>query len=261
MKKCPECGNPSYDGAPVCGNCGFKFPKPKVAVRKEESIFEKQPKAAVPKEESIFEKQPKAAVPKDEKIFEKQPKVQKSSSNESTISIIKQRKLLIGAILLITLIVIFAIVLTGSNDSKPSIETGDTNDFSQGDFSFKYPANWEEYDGKDSEHAGAKFFKNENNTIIEYYNSTMDSTSLKEITQSRISYAQQSGSAVELVETITLDGRNTSNVILENANGDYTRFVSMFSDGKLYVFKMSGDSINSITSPDIESMLSTADIA
>ena len=44
MKKCPECGNPSYDGAPVCGNCGFKFPKPKVAAPRQESIFEKAPK-------------------------------------------------------------------------------------------------------------------------------------------------------------------------------------------------------------------------
>ena len=31
-EKCPECGNPSYDGAPVCGNCGYKFPKPKVSL-------------------------------------------------------------------------------------------------------------------------------------------------------------------------------------------------------------------------------------
>ena len=43
MKKCPECGNPSYDGAPVCGNCGYKFPKPKVAAKRE-SIFEGQPR-------------------------------------------------------------------------------------------------------------------------------------------------------------------------------------------------------------------------
>ena len=58
-----------------------------------------------------------------------------------------------------------------------------------------------------------------------------------------------------------MDGRNASNIILENADGDYTRYVSMFSDGELYVFKITGDSINSITSDEITSMLNTADIA
>ena len=43
MKKCPECGNPSYDGAPVCGNCGYKFPKPKVKAPIQEDIFEDRP--------------------------------------------------------------------------------------------------------------------------------------------------------------------------------------------------------------------------
>ena len=89
----------------------------------------------------------------------------------------------------------------------------------------------------------------------------MDSTSLKEITRDRINYAQNNNSFVELVETITLDGRNASNIILENADGNYTRFVSLFSDKNLYVFKISGDSINSVTSPDITEMINTADIA
>jgi hypothetical protein len=84
---------------------------------------------------------------------------------------------------------------------------------------------------------------------------------LKEVTQERIGYAQETGSFVELVETITLDGRNASNIILENADGDYTRFVSMFSDGELYVFKINGDSINSVTSDEINSVVNTADIA
>ncbi|WP_305515600.1 zinc ribbon domain-containing protein [Methanobrevibacter sp. V14] len=44
MKKCPECGNPSYDGAPICGNCGYNFPKPKVVAPKSEDIFQKEPK-------------------------------------------------------------------------------------------------------------------------------------------------------------------------------------------------------------------------
>ena len=42
MKKCPECGNPSYDGAPACGNCGYKFPKMKPSAPKKE-IFDKAP--------------------------------------------------------------------------------------------------------------------------------------------------------------------------------------------------------------------------
>ena len=85
--------------------------------------------------------------------------------------------------------------------------------------------------------------------------------SLKEINQNRISHAQDSGSYVELVETITLDGRNASNIILENSDGNYSRFVSMFTDGELYVFKISGDSINSITSEDISNTINSADIA
>ncbi len=240
MKKCPECGNPSYDGAPVCGNCGFKFPKQKVAAPKRESIFEKAPKE------------------------EKSPKEKKPSSNESTIDIIKDNKLIIGAILLITLIVICGIVLTGSNNKNGGgspIQINDVAEFSEGDFSFKYPKSWKILNESDENHIGAKFFENGNNTIIEYYNSTMESSSLKEITQDRISYAQDSGSYVELVETVTLDGRNASNIILENADGNYTRFVSMFSDGKLYVFKISGESINSITSEDITSVINSADIA
>ena len=44
MKKCPECGNPSYDGAPVCGNCGYNFPKPKSSVPRNEDIFQQEPK-------------------------------------------------------------------------------------------------------------------------------------------------------------------------------------------------------------------------
>ena len=66
---------------------------------------------------------------------------------------------------------------------------------------------------------------------------------------------------MELVETIKLDGRNSSNIILENANGNYTRFVSMFSDGNLYVFKITGESMNAVTSNDITTMINSADIA
>lgn len=233
MKKCPECGNPSYDGAPVCGNCGFVFPKQKVAAPKKESIFEKEPQ-----------------------------KEKKPSSDESTINIIKDNKLVIGAILLITIIVIFGIVLTGSNNKGSSaIQSTDVVEFNEGGFSFKYPTNWQIVNGSDENHENAKFFENENKTLIEYYNTTMDSSSLKDITQERISYAQNSGSYVELVETITVDGKNASNVILENADGNYTRFVSLFNNGNLYVFKIIGNTINAVTSSDINSAINSTKIA
>ena len=233
MKKCPECGNPSYDGAPVCGNCGFVFPKQKVAAPKKESIFEKEPQ-----------------------------KEKKPSSDESTINIIKDNKLVIGAILLITIIVIFGIVLTGSNNKGSSaIQSTDVVEFNEGGFSFKYPTNWQIVNGSDENHENAKFFENGNKTLIEYYNTTMDSSSLKDITQERISYAQNSGSYVELVETITVDGKNASNVILENADGNYTRFVSLFNNGNLYVFKIIGNSINAVTSSHINSAINSTKIA
>ena len=242
MKKCPECGNPSYDGAPVCGNCGYKFPKPKVVAPKREDIFKQD---------------------------EKEPKTDKKSSNdEDTVSIIKDNKVVIGAILIITLIVICGIFLMGSNNqtgngssSNPVIQsTSDLLEYSAKDFSFKYPSTWKEVNGSDAEHPGAVFFQDENNVTIEYYNISNDAKSLKDITQDRITHAQTQGAYVELVETITLDGRNSSNILLEDSEGDYVRYVSMFSDGELYVFKITGDSENSVNSQDIENTINTADI-
>ena len=122
-------------------------------------------------------------------------------------------------------------------------------------------SSWNEVNGTDSDHEGSVFFKNENGTIIQYYNVSNDSTSLKDITQDRISYAQENGNYIDTVQTITLDGRNASDVILEQSNGNYTRYVSLFSNGELYVFKISGDSLNSINSSDINTVLQTADIA
>ena len=236
MKKCPECGNPSYDGAPVCGNCGYKFPKSKVVAPKREDIFQQE-----------------------------EPIVKKETNNEEdTISIIKDKKLVIGIILAITLIVIGGIIITGNNNNHGNskvIQSNDLLEYSSADFAFKYPSSWKKINLTDEEHPGAVFFQNKNNVTIEYYNISNDAASLKEINQDRISVAQGSGDFVEVVETITLDGRNASNMILENADGDYTRYVSMFSDGKLYVFKMSGSSENSLTSEDIESTISSADIA
>jgi hypothetical protein len=242
VKKCPECGNPSYDGAPVCGNCGYKFPKAKVVA------------------------------PKREDIFQQEPKVKKESSNDDTLTIIKKNKLVIGIILAITLIVICGIVFMGSGNNGSSSGTNDTSssilptsenllEYSANGFEFKYPESWKSINRSDAEHPGAVFFQNEDNVTIEYYNISNDAKSLKDITQDRISYAQKSGDYVQLVETITLDGRNSSNMLLENADGDYTRYVSMFSDGKLYVFKVTGDSENSVTSEAIDNVIKTADIA
>ena len=234
MKKCPECGNPSYDGAPICGNCGYKFPKAKVAA------------------------------PKKEDIFKKEPEVKKTSNDKDTISILKEKKLLIGIILAITFIVICGILLTGSNNSynsNPVIQSNELHEFKANNFSFKYPSSWKQVNGTDEQHPGAISFQNEENTTIEYYNITSDAKSLKDITQQRIDYAQTTGDYVELVETITLDGRNASNMIFGNANGDYTRYVSMFSDGQLYVFKITGTSENSINSEAIENTINSADIA
>lgn len=230
MKKCPECGNPSYDGAPVCGNCGYKFPKAKNSVPKGEDIFKKEHK--------------------------KEP-----SNDESTLNIIKQKKLIIGIILVITLILICGIFLTGSTNKSSPIQSVDTEKYSAGSFSFKYPGDWQELNQTDEEHPGAIFYKTANNTTVEYYNVSSSASSLKEINQNRITHAQSVGASVTLLETITLDGRNASNIILENADGNYTRYVSMFSNGELHVFRLSGDSVNSITSDEINSVINSADIA
>ena len=241
MKKCPECGNPSYDGAPVCGNCGYKFPKPKVAAKRE-SIFEGQPRV-------------------EKKTEKEKPEVKKPSNEPSVLDIIKEKKLIIGIIVLITLIVICGIFITGSNkNATTSVISGDLADYDAGDFSFKYPKDWEEVNLTDSDHETAIFFK-DNNTVIEHYNISSSATSLKEINQQRISRALSDGDAVELLETVTLDGRNGSNIILEDSDGNYTRYVSMFTDGELYVFKITGDSINSITSDKINAMVNSANIA
>ena len=227
MKKCPECGNPSYDGAPVCGNCGYKF---------------QMKKNKAPKREDIFQKP-------------KKPK-KKSSDNESVIEIINQNKLVIGAILIVTIIVICGIVLTGSNTKGT---TNNLVEFNDNGLSFKHPKNWEVINGSDAEHIDAKFFRGGNNTTIEIYNVTAGSTSLKDITQQRITYAQGNGAYVTVVEPITIDGRNSSNVVLENANGTYTRFVSILGDGQIYVFKITGKTFDSVISSGINETVKSAD--
>ena len=232
MKKCPECGNPSYDGAPVCGNCGYVFPKPKVSA------------------------------PKGKDIFEKDLEVKKTSNNESTVSILKKHKLLIGAIILITLIVICGIVLTsGPNQSSSTpIQTSNLNEYVDNGFSFSYPTEWIQANYTDSDHENAIFLE-KGEVILEYYNVTSDYSNLKEVTLDRIDHAQNNGAYVELVETITLDSRNGSNIVFENDDGDYTRYVSLLSDGELYVFRVMGDSFNSVTSSDVDAIINTAHIA
>jgi len=232
VKKCPECGNPSYDGAPVCGNCGYNFPKSKVA----------------------------SPIRRD--IFLQEPKLEKKSDEEDTIKILKDNKLIIAGILIITFIVICGIILTSNNDdSNLSFNSNDLMTYSANGFTFSYPNTWTAVNESDVEHPGAVFYQNGNNVTVEFYNVTTESTTLKEITRDIITYAQNNGDYVELVETITLDGRNSSNIILENANGDYTRFVTMFSKGELYVFKISGSSLSSLTSDDINGTINSADIA
>ncbi len=231
MKKCPKCGNASYDGAPVCGNCGYTFPKPKVTAPKEESIFEKEPK-----------------VKKEDK------------SNESTIEIIKENKLVIGAILLITLIVICGIVLTGSNNNKNATISGDSNNYNDGAFSFTHPEGWQEANESDEDHSGAKFFRDENNTLIEYYNVTSEAASLKEINQERIYAAQERGDYIETVETITVADKNASNMVFETVDGSYLRYVTMLNDGELHVFKITGNSLNAVNSPDIQSTIESSNL-
>lgn len=43
VKYCQECGNPSYDGATICGNCGAKFP-PKSEKNSKPPVFDEEDK-------------------------------------------------------------------------------------------------------------------------------------------------------------------------------------------------------------------------
>ena len=229
MKKCPECGNPSYDGAPVCGNCGYKFPKPKV----------------------------KAPIQED--IFEDRPIINKNSDEESTVQIIKDNKLVIGAILLITLIVIGIIVATGpaaniTNQNNTSAKYSDSS------ISFTPASSWKEANGSDASHTGAIFFEGSNGTAIEYYNVTSAFSSIYEINNNRISSAQGSSGYINTIQPMQLDGKNASNVIIENANGTFTRYVSILSNNNLHVFKVTGKTIDDVNSNEIESVLKSAHI-
>ena len=304
MKKCPECGNLSYDGAPVCGNCGAKFSK-RSSSSKKGSFFKdsskptnevpKKPKApqkiieitefkpgapktadkpASPpeikfKDGTEIKPEPKKETVKKIKINEKKESVKKESkknkNEKSTLEIIKEEKLIIGIILLVTIIVIAGIVLTSSTftDSVNNTTTavsGDMVDYSIDGFSFKCPSSWKKLSETDSSKDSSIFFQIDERTKIEIYTISNDAKSLKEINNERIQVALSNNDFVEYVESITLDEKNASNIILENSDGDYTRYVSLFHNGKLYVFKITGESFNSVTSEDIDKVIKTAHI-
>ena len=235
MKKCPECGNPSYDGAPVCGNCGYKFPKPKVKVQKEEDIFQNEP------------------------ISNKNKN--KNTGEASTLDIIKENKLLIGAIILITLVIIGIIIVTGPSNNTTTTHVDSSSKFSDAKISFSYPSSWSEANKYDELHEGAVFFEGSNGTVIEYYNVTSEFSSISQINNQRISTAFENGDSINTIQPIQIDGHNASDVVIANADGSYTRYISILANGTLYVMKINGNSINSITSDEIESVIQSIDIA
>ena len=170
---------------------------------------------------------------------------------------LKENKIVIGAILLITLLVIGIIIATGPSTNSSS---NGSNKFSDANSSFSYPSNWKEINGSDELHSGAVFFEGSNGTVIEYYNVTSGFSSIYEINSQRISSAQEESAYINTIQPIQLDGKNTSNVIIENNNGTFTRYVSILNNSNLYVFKINGNSINDTTSSEIESVLQTAHI-
>ena len=232
MKKCPKCGNPSYDGAPVCGNCGYNFPKPKVEV------------------------------PRREDIFQQVPKMEEDSDNEDTLTILKENKFIIGTIIVITLIVICGIVLVGNmNNQDLPVESDDLIQYNSNDFTFKYPSTWRAINSSDSANPGAVFYQNENNVTIEFYNISSSIPTIQDLSQDRITYAQNHGDYVDFVETITINNAVASNIIIQNADGNYTRYVSMLDNGKAYVFKMTSADANLLESEDITQAINSANIS
>ena len=96
--------------------------------------------------------------------------------------------------------------------------------------------------------------------VIEYYNVTSGFSSIYEINSQRISSAQESGAHINTIQPMQLDGKNASDIIVENANGNFTRYISVLNNGNLYVFKIDGKTMNDITSSEIDSVLKTAHI-
>ncbi|MDL2246417.1 zinc ribbon domain-containing protein [Methanobrevibacter sp. OttesenSCG-928-K11] len=214
MKKCPKCGNPSYDGAPVCGNCGYKFPKPKRENEEKE----------------------------------------KSSNDEDVITIIKENRVVIGVILLITIIAICGIVLTSSSNNSSS-NNQDTNtllNYSEGSVYFTYPSSWVKSNITDSDHEDAIILEDNANTTIEYYNASSGSDTLQDLTQQRISNVQYYGGAIESIIPISIDNKNGTDILIENTDGSYTRYISILNNGLFHVLKITGDSKSNVNTTDIK---------
>ncbi|WP_409199809.1 PsbP-related protein [Methanobrevibacter sp. DSM 116169] len=215
MKKCPKCGNPSYDGAPTCGNCGYKFPKPK------------------------------------------SEKKEVKSNDEDVVSIIKENKIVIGAILIITIIAICAIVLSGSGNQNNNESVSSVLNYTANDVSFNYPSTWNLTNLTDADHDDAAIFKDNKDNTIEYYTASADSSNLNDLTTQRISNAQYYGGNIETIEKVTLDDTNGTDIYMENADGSYTRYVSLLKDGVFYVFKIDGESSDSVNTSEITDMLNS----
>jgi hypothetical protein len=219
LKKCPKCGNPSYDGALVCGNCGHKFPKSKPVVEKKEQDEE-----------------------------------------EDIVTILKKNKLIIGAILIITIIAISAIVLYGTGNNDNNTQGNEMQSFSEGGISFTYPSNWELTNLTDKDHEGAYIFKNNENTTLEYYNSSSGSSSLKDLTEQRIGNAQYYGSSIEMIAPTNIYGNNGTDIIMENADGSYTRYVSLLKGELFYIFKIDGNNSDAVNNTQINDILNSVKI-
>ena len=78
-----------------------------------------------------------------------------------------------------------------------------------------------------------------------------------ELNTQRATSAQGSNAKINTIQPIQINGQNASNVILENSNGNFTRYVSLLNNGKIYVFKIDGKTMNDVTSNEIESVLKT----
>ena len=79
-----------------------------------------------------------------------------------------------------------------------------------------------------------------------------------EINTQRASAAQGSNANINTIQSIEINGQNASDVILENSDGSFTRYVSLLNNGNLYAFKIDGKTIGDVTSGEIESVLQTA---
>ena len=95
------------------------------------------------------------------------------------------------------------------------------------------------------------------------FNITIDEglfINIKEINQERIYAAQERGDYIETVETITVADKNASNMVFETVDGSYLRYVTMLNDGELHVFKITGNSLNAVNSPDIQSTIESSNL-